>query len=176
MTKRVLIIHGWESNSREHWFLAEKERLEKLGYEVVVPDMPNTLHPQKEEWVKVIEDFNPDENSILIGHSLGGVTILRYLEIAKNKTRKCIFIATPIRTLGARYEGIENFLEGDFDWNKIQGNARKLVIFNQTEDPAVPLQHGKDLANFTKTELVIVDGNDHFDKIDFGLLEKYILE
>ena len=90
MTKRVLIIHGWESNSREHWFLAEKERLEKLGYEVVVPDMPNTLHPQKEEWVKVIEDFNPDENSILIGHSLGGVTILRYLEIAKNKTRKCI--------------------------------------------------------------------------------------
>ncbi len=29
MKKRVLIIHGWESNSKEHWFLEEKEKLEK---------------------------------------------------------------------------------------------------------------------------------------------------
>jgi hypothetical protein len=175
MAKRVLIIHGWESNSKEHWFLEEKERLEKLGYGVTVPDMPNTLRPKKEEWVSVIKDFNPDENSILIGHSLGGVAILRYLEAADRKVGKCILIATPIKKLGLGYEGIENFLEEDFDWDKVKGKARKLVIFNQTEDPAVPLQHGKDLANFINAELVIVNGNDHFDKIDFELLEKYIL-
>jgi len=175
MTKRVLIIHGWESNSREHWFLAEKERLGKLDYEVVVPDMPNTLHPKKEEWVEVIEDFNPDENSILIGHSLGGVAILRYLEVAGKKVGKCIFIATPIRKLGVGYEGIENFLEGDFNWNKIKENAEKLIVFNQTEDPAVPLEHGKDLTSNLNGELVVVERNDHFDKIDFNLLEKYIL-
>lgn len=174
MAKKVLIIHGWESNSREHWFWEEKERLEKLDYEVVVPDMPNTLYPNKEEWVKVIQDFNPDENSILIGHSLGGVAILRYLETVNNKVGKCIFIATPIRKLGPGYEGTENFLEGDFNWEKIKGNAEKLVVFNQTEDLAVPLQHGKDLANFTDAELVVANGNDHFDKIDFGLLENYI--
>ena len=176
MKKRVLIIHGWESNSKEHWFLGEKERLEKFGYEVVVPDMPNTLEPKKEEWVQVIKDFNPDGNSILIGHSLGGVAILRYLEVADGKAEKCIFIATPIKKLGLGYEGIENFLEGSFDWEKIKGNAKKLVIFNQTEDPAVPLQHGKDLANFINAELVIINGNDHFDKIDFSLIEKYILK
>ena len=176
MKKRVLIIHGWESNSREHWFLEEKEKLEKLGYEVVVPNMPNTFHPQKEEWVKVIEDFNPDENSILIGHSLGGVAILRYLETANNKVGKCIFIATPIRKLGPGYEEIENFLDGGFNWKKIRGNSEELIVFNQTEDPAVPLEHGKDLANFTNAELVIVSGNDHFDKINFDLLEKYILK
>ena len=174
MVKRVLIIHGWESNSREHWFLEEKKRLGQLGYEVVVPDMPNTLHPKKEEWVKVIRGFNPDENSILIGHSLGGVAILRYLEEAINKVGKCIFIATPIRKLGMGYEGIENFLEDEFNWEKIKENTDKLVVFNQVEDPAVPLQHGKDLANYLNAELVVFKGNDHFDKIDFELLEKYI--
>ncbi|MDD5145114.1 MAG: hypothetical protein PHW72_03250 [Candidatus Pacebacteria bacterium] len=46
-TKRVLIIHGWESNSKEHWFLEEKNRLEDRGFEVTVPDMPNTFHPKK---------------------------------------------------------------------------------------------------------------------------------
>lgn len=176
MKKRILIIHGWEASSKEHWFLEEKERLEKLGYEVAVPDMPNTLHPQKQEWVKFIEDFNPDENSILIGHSLGGVAILRYLEIADKKVGKCIFIATPIKKLGAGYEGIENFLEGDFNWQKIKESAERAVIFNQTEDPAVPLQHGRNLSQFIGAELVEVDGNDHFDKIDFDLLEGYIFD
>ncbi len=179
MAKRVLIIHGWESNSKEHWFLEEKERLEKLTYEVVVPDMPNALHPQKEEWLKVIEDFHPDENSILIGHSLGGVAILRYLEEAVNKVGKCIFIATPIRKLKKEdynFGPTYNFFKPDIDYRKIKQNCKEFIIINQTNDPWVPLQHGKDLANFINAELVIVNGNDHFDKIDFELLEKYILK
>ena len=72
------------------------------------------------------------------------------------------------------YEGIENFLEDEFNWEKIKENTDKLVVFNQVEDPAVPLQHGKDLANYLNAELVVFKGNDHFDKIDFELLEKYI--
>ncbi len=178
MAKKVLIIHGWESNSKEHWFLEEKERLEKLGYGVEVPDMPNTLRPKKEEWVSIIKDFNPDENSILIGHSLGGVAILRYLEEAKNKVGECIFIATPIRKLEREeydFGPTYNFFESDIDYQKIKQNCREFIIINQTDDPWVPLQHGKDLADYTGGNLKIVEGNDHFDKIDFKLLEKYIL-
>lgn len=175
MQKRILIIHGWGSNSGEHWFLEEKERLEKLGYEVVVPDMPNTLYPKQNEWVAVVRNFNPDENSVLIGHSLGGTTILRFLEEAKNKIGECIFVATPIRKLGPGYEGIENFLEKDFNWGEIKKHSEKFVVFNQTGDQAVPLAHGRDLAKYLEAELVVVDGNDHFDKIDLSLLEKYIL-
>jgi len=174
MTKRVLIIHGVESNSREHWFLEEKVRLEKLGYEVTVPDMPNSFHPKKEEWVRVIEDFNPDENSILIGHSLGGTAILSYLEKATKKVSKCIFIATPIRKLGNKET--ENFFEPDFNWEKIKKSAEKFVVINQTEDPWVNPQHGKDLAKYLGVNLILIGGNNHFDKIDFSLLEKNILD
>jgi predicted alpha/beta hydrolase family esterase len=46
---------------------------------------------------------------------------------------------------------------------------------NQNKDPWVPLQHGKDLANYLGSKLIIVEGSDHFDKIDFDLLEKYVL-
>jgi predicted alpha/beta hydrolase family esterase len=178
MKKRVLIIHGFESNSREHWFLEEKARLEKLGHEVVVPDMPNTFHPKKEEWVKVIEDFSPNENSILIGHSLGGVAILRYLEKTDRKTLRCILIATPIRKLRSKnydFRPIDNFFEPDFNWKKIKRNCKEFIIMNQNKDPWVPLQHGKDLANYLSSKLIIVEGSDHFDKIDFDLLEKYVL-
>lgn len=178
MKKRVLIIHGWESNSREHWFLEEKERLEKLGHEVIIPNMPNTFHPKEGEWVKVIEDFNPDENSILIGHSLGGIAVLRYLEKIDKSVPKCIFIATPIRMLireGCDFGPVENFLDEEFNWEKIKQNCKEIIVINQTEDEWVPLQHGKDLASYVDGKLEIVDGTNHFDTIDFNLLERYIL-
>lgn len=176
MNKRILIIHGWESNSREHWFQKAKERWEKLGCKVEVPDMPNTFYPKKEEWIKVIEDFRPGQNSILIGHSLGGTIVLRYLEEAKKKVGRSILIATPIRQLEADYDfgPIDNFFEPGFDWEKIKRNCKEFIIINQTKDDWVPLQHGKDLGRFVGGELVIVKGNNHFDTIDFSLLEKYI--
>ena len=179
MKKRVLIIHGWESNSREHWFLEEKARLEKLNFQVIVPDMPNTFHPKKEEWIKVIENFAPDKNSILIGHSLGGVAILRYLEKINKRIPKCILIATPIRKLKSSdydFRPIDHFFEPDFNWKKIKQNCKDFVIINQTKDPWVPLQHGRDLADYVNGKLKIVEGDDHFDTIDFFMLEKYILE
>jgi hypothetical protein len=178
MKKRILIIHGWESNSKEHWFLEEKRRLEKLGHEVVVPDMPNTFHPKQEEWIKVIEDFAPDDNSILIGHSLGGVTILRYLEKTNKKLTKCILIATPIRKLsksGYDFNPIDDFFEPDFNWEKIKQNCKEFIVINQTEDNWIPPQHGKDLAYYVGGTLKIVEGNNHFDTIDFSLLEEHIL-
>lgn len=173
MKKRILIIHGWESNSKEHWFLKEKERLEKLGHEVVVPNMPNTFHPKKEQWVKVIQDFNLDDRSILIGHSLGGTAILRYLEKIDEKIKRCVLIATPIKSLN--FKATDNFFEPDFNWQKIKQNCEEFFILNQTKDPWVPLQHGEDLASYVNGRLMKIEEDDHFDTIDFALLEKLIL-
>lgn len=167
--KRVLIIHGWESNSREHWFLEEKSRLEKMGYQVTVPDMPNTFHPKQEEWVKVIEDFNPDKDSILIGHSLGGTTILRYLERTNKMVGQCFFIAAPIWNPG--YQKVNNFFKSGFSWEKIKNSARKFVILSQTKDPWVDLKHGEDLSRNLGIKMILLEGSDHFDKIDFSLIE-----
>ena len=172
---RVLILHGWESNSREHWFLQAKQRLEKLGLQVSVPDMPNTLLPKSTEWVNVIEEFHPDENSVLVGHSLGGTAVLRYLEKAEKHIALAILIATPIRELGEGFWPVINFLKPDFIWQRIKRSCEKIVVIDQTQDDAVPLQHGKDLSEYVGGELIVIEGSNHFDTIDFSLLEKYIV-
>ena len=51
MQKRVIIIHGWESGPTEHWFPWLKSELEKNGFEVLTPQMPNTFFPRQAEWV-----------------------------------------------------------------------------------------------------------------------------
>ncbi len=173
MKKRILILHGWESNSKEHWFLEEKERLEKLGHKVFVPDMPNTFHPKKKQWVRVIEDFDPDSRSVLVGHSLGGTVILNYLEKIDEKIKRCVLIATPIRKLD--FKPTNNFFEPNFNWQKIKQNCEEFFILNQTKDPWVPLQHGEDLAGYVDGKLIKFEGDNHFDTIDFSILEKCIL-
>jgi len=86
--KKALIIHGWESNSQDHWFQDEKKYLESIGYKVLVPDMPYTMKPKMDEWVKIVKDFSPDEESVLIGHSLGAPTILRFLKMLSKRSEK----------------------------------------------------------------------------------------
>ncbi len=132
--------------------------------------MPNTDNPQIDEWVKVIEDFNPDENSILIGHSLGGTTILKYLEKTDKKMGTCIFIATPILEIG--YPEPDKFLKDGFDWQKIRKLGNKFVVLNQEDDPWVNPKHGEILSQNLNTDLILVEGNNHFDTIDFNLIEK----
>jgi len=111
MRKKVLIIHGWESNSKEHWFLEEKKRLEKSGHEAVVPDMPNASRPIKEEWVRILKNFGPNESSVLIGHSLGGTAILRYLEEAAEPSRQSYFNSNANQPIerGARFQPDRKF-------------------------------------------------------------------
>ena len=172
MQKRVLIIHGWESNSQEHWFLEEKKILEEKGVYVEVPDMPNTLHPKLKEWVQVIEKFRPDKNSILIGHSLGGSTVLRFLEKTKQKIDTCILIATPVLPIG--HKEPDEFRERGFEWNKIKKTANKFVVLNQTQDPWVPIKHGKLIAKELNTRLILVKGDNHFDTMDLNLINQHL--
>lgn len=173
-SKNILIVHGFEASSKNHWFLEAKEKFTKEGYEVNIPDFPGGYFPKKDEWVKVIENFNPDESWILIGHSLGGVAILRFLEKTNKKIAKAILIATPFENM--KFGAIENFFTGEFDWQKIKENCNQFVVLNEDNDPVVPLEHGKKLSECLNCQQIVKPGYIHFHKIDIDFLEELINE
>ena len=82
--KNALIIHGTEGYPEENWFPWLKQELEKRGYEVFVPQFPSPPKvPAKiAEWFDVLKNYEQHVNgdTIIIGHSLGGVFTLRILE------------------------------------------------------------------------------------------------
>ncbi|MEK7622073.1 MAG: alpha/beta hydrolase [Patescibacteria group bacterium] len=82
MAKRAFIIHGWGGDPEEGWFPWLKRELEKNGFVVKVPAMPDTDNPKIGIWVPYLANLigKPDEETFLIGHSIGCQTILRYLE------------------------------------------------------------------------------------------------
>jgi predicted alpha/beta hydrolase family esterase len=170
--KNILFIHGWEASPREHWFPKAKGKFEKEGYKVCTPEMPGNYFPQRQKWLEIVGNFHPDKNWILIGHSLGGVTVLKYLENAQKPISGAILIATPFDAM--KFGAIENFFAGGYDWEKIKTNCPKFDIINEDADPAVPLEHGEKFAKNLNGKLHVVRGFTHFHDIDLELLERLI--
>jgi predicted alpha/beta hydrolase family esterase len=177
--RKVVIIHGWESNPNDHlWYQEEKVTLEKMGYTVFTPQMPGGSFVKEDEWVETINDLKPDEDTVLIGHSLGAPTILRFLEKATDPVGKVFLIAGFASPLTLNYPNEEHprkFVERPFDWEKIRRMASEFIILNQDHDQWVPFEKGKELADNLGGKLIKVEGTDHFDKMDLRLINKELL-
>src|SRR4030067_1715780 len=80
--KRLIIVHGWEGDPEEGWFPWLKTEMEKRGWEGSVPAMPNSAEPKQARWLPYLQTVvgKVDKNTFMVGHSLGCITILRFLE------------------------------------------------------------------------------------------------
>lgn len=99
MRRRAFIIHGYQGYPEEAWFPWMKRELEKAGYEAALPWMPNPDHAVISEWIGFISGLvgEPDVGTVLIGHSIGGQAVLRYLE-GLGATGKAVGITVLVAT------------------------------------------------------------------------------
>lgn len=171
-TKRILVLHGWNANPSERWFPIIKSYFEPKGYEVIIPKLPGNYFPDYKGWMDAISELNPDENTVLIGHSLGGAAILEYLEENNVLVAQAILVATPINSMG--FNQIDNFFGTNFDYEKIKKGAKNFNLIYEEEDPVVPLEHGKILAQNLGAPLDILPGGLHMETLDMRFLEKVI--
>lgn len=124
--KRIFIVHGWEATPESDWFPWLRRELEKRGFTVLVPAMPDPIHPKKEAWVPQLEKTAgiPDRNCYFVGHSLGCITILRYLEtLQKSQVAGGAVLVGGFGTdlEYADYKGeVSSFFSTPLDWGKIK--------------------------------------------------------
>lgn len=169
MNTTVFIFHGTEGYPEENWFPWMKAELEAKGYKVFVPQFPSPpVIPAKiSEWFDVLKGYEEyiNENTVLIGHSLGGKFTLRVLEELKRPVKAAVFIATPVGIDPiANNERDNAFTGNDFDWKNIQRKAAHFVIYHSDNDPYVGIENGKHLAKNLGVELTFVPNAGHFNK------------
>ena len=146
--KRVYLIHGWNGSPDGGWKPWLKQELEKQGFEVTIPTMPNSAHPQMDEWLDNLNKTvgQVDDQCYFVGHSLGCITILRYLErLREEKIGGVILVAGFTSNLGVKE--LENFFPdlGHIDWNKIKSHCDKFVAIHSDNDPYVSTHYGEDI-------------------------------
>ena len=167
--KNAFIFHGTEGYPEENWFPWLKQNLEKLGYQVQVPHFPSPpkIPAKISEWFDVLKDYEKhiNEDTILIGHSLGGIFTLRLLEKLEHPVKAGIFVSTPV---GVRpilnYDRDSNFSSFDFDWNNIINKAKHFLVFQSDDDPYVALGNGEHLAKQLNVALNFIPNAGHFNK------------
>lgn len=164
--KRIYIIHGYGGYPEKNWFPWLRKELEALGHSVVVPQMPNPDHPSVEEWVGKLKEVAPapDETTLFIGHSLGSITILRYLETLppSSKVGGAILVAGFLSTIDVRET--DAFVESPLDTEKIQNIAERLVAIQSTNDPHVPRPLALEIQDRLHAELITIENGGHLNE------------
>ena len=165
--KRVFIIHGWGGSPDGGWKPLLKMELEKRNFVVCAPQMPDTKNPKMHEWISELSKLiqTPDSETYLVGHSLGGITVLRYLESLKTgKAGGAVLIGTPIDNRDI--EEISTFFENPIDWKKIKTYCRKFISINSDDDYYIPISHGEKIRNELGSELIVKKRHKHFSGDD----------
>jgi uncharacterized protein len=167
---KFFLFHCWGATGKSCWsgWLAGQLNSSGLSSTVLLPDFPNSENPILGEWLssarKLVPRFEGKDEWVLIGHSLGCPTILRLLEtFGKDEKAACIIlVASFAKDLGIAE--IKNFVDRDFDWQKIKGKAGKIIIINPDNDPYIKLDEAKRMAKHLGAELIVEHNAGHINE------------
>jgi predicted alpha/beta hydrolase family esterase len=164
---KVFIFHGTGGNPNENWFPWLKEKLEKKGNRVIIPQFPEPERPLLDNWLQTLDSHKSeiDQNTVLIGHSLGGLFLLRVLERLNKPVKAVFFVGAPVGVKPIKfYEGDERFSPGfSFDWRKIRSSANQFTVFHSDNDPYISLGNGQKLARELGVDLTFIPNAGHFN-------------
>lgn len=176
--KRAVIVHGWDGYPEYAWYPYVKEQLEKRGFKVDVPFFPDSL-PSLSRWTKKLVQAVgvPDEDTVLIGHSLGTVTILKYLQALPQGQRigGVVLVAPFTDDLG--YRALGNFFREPMDFAEIKKHSKAFAFIASDNDSYIKPYHAK-LLGLTLGGEVIWTHKGHFtetnDKIQVSTLPEVV--
>ena len=141
-----VILHGYTGSNQTNFIPWLKAELEQRGARVQAPQLPNTDNPTEVEQVQyVLDNVAFDENTVLIGHSLGGLVAMRVLEKLPHKIHRLMLVAPSVlpqfydkdyeidAATGERKRFIDHF-SYDFDFDKISSQAVHKTILQDNND------------------------------------------
>ena len=162
----VFIFHGTAGSPEGNWFPWLKSELEKLGCRVTVPKFPTPQEQSLQSWLAILNKYGQqiNANTILIGHSLGGLFLLRVLERLSHPVAAAFFVAAPIGVKPILYyEGDEKFSGFNFNWQEIKKKAERFFVYHSDNDPYVSLANGKELAKQLGVQLTFIPNAGHLN-------------
>lgn len=163
MSKRVFIIHGWESEPNAGWQPWLNNELSSRGCVVRTPAMPNPARPKLHRWIEELAKMigTPDQDCHFVGHSLGCAAILRYVESLPpgSHTGNLVLVAGFMENLGI--PAIKDFVDAPFNDEKINDRAATIYSIHSDADPYISNDKFQRLDTVFRAKKIIVKGGGH---------------
>ena len=167
---KIVLIHGKDTDPSQKWYPWLGKEAKKMGYDFLVPFLPKSSDPIMNEWLAEVDKTKPDKNTILIGHSRGGVAIMRWLEQQPPnlKVKKVILVATNSGRLKDKAIAKESnygfYTEKGYDFEKIKTHCSDFVVLHSRDDHWVPFSSGEINAAGLSARFIKFDDYGHFGK------------
>jgi predicted alpha/beta hydrolase family esterase len=153
----------------------------KLGkdFEIIRPRMPLQDNAKYADWKIHFERHLPylRNNVILIGSSLGGIFLAKYLSenTFPKKIKATFMICPPFDNTIEGEDLVGGFVLGK-DLSQIEKNSKKTYLMFSKDDEVVPVLHAEKFrSKLSKSEIVIYDSkNGHFKIPEFPEIVKII--
>ncbi|NDC38604.1 MAG: serine hydrolase family protein [Proteobacteria bacterium] len=172
--RTAAIIHGTKGSSTGNWFQDVASQLRERGVSAIVPDFPTPHGQSLANWLVHFDRAVGllDQNSILVGHSVGAVCALRILErlaVGKRYIHTAVLVAGFTGSLGLpEYDALNSsFVAAPFDWTGIRSSAAHIVCLSGENDPYVPFAQGQQIAQSLGVEHIVIPGGGHLNA-EFG--------
>jgi len=165
----VYIVHGYLASPSAHWFPWLKREMEKRGASVSIIELPSPEAPQVDAWQAALKSQikRVDGKAYFVAHSLGGITLLRFLEAAQAEAPAAGYIlvsgfneALPV------IPELTPFAKADIDYERLQRVARERVVIAAQDDVIVPHAMSEKLAAALDARFVSVEHGNHFMESD----------
>jgi len=196
MKKQVVVIHGGDTFETYEEYLnflrgyeIDIERYksdksdwkpwlrQKLGadYEVTLPTMPSKYNAKYIEWKIWFEKFIPflHDGVILVGHSLGGTFLTKYLSENQFKKKiKAVFLVGAVYDKDDDGYSVVSFALPE----KLNLQTEKIYLYHSKDDPVVPFSTlGQYKKVLPKAETKVFEDRGHFNQEEFPELAQDIL-
>jgi hypothetical protein len=194
---QIFVIHGgmtfknkkdyidWLKNrtvsveKKERWSDGYLEK--KLGkeFDIIRPRMPLQDDAKYTDWKIFFERYFPyfRNDIILIGSSLGGIFLAKYLSENKfPKKIKATFMICPPYDNTVEGEDLVGGFKLGSDFSLIEKNSKKTYLMFSKDDPSVPVFHAEKYRKKLKdSEIIIYESkNGHFKISEFPEIVKII--
>jgi len=165
----IVIAHGYSMTPAQHWYPWLAEGLTADGHRVVVPPLPDPGAPDPDAWHKALlaaTDAAPAD-TVLVGHSLGGISILRLLHqhdtAGLGAYRGALLVASMTKEVG--FDHLVPFFRPAFDWPGIRAAARSRRVLHAADDPvtgAATPEHVMAFATDFGADVTLTPDGGHF--------------
>ncbi len=200
MSKQLVIIHGGDffdtraeyvadmaaSKPDKDDFLFDDSKgwkntlaadMSAKGWEVFMPTMPSKRDAKYAEWKLWFEKMLPflQDGVVLVGHSLGGIFLARYLSENQVGLRaSAVFlVAAPYFAKATKSANKAGFMVGDL--SRLGAQADKIFVMHSKDDPVVPFAHAERYCRALPHSIFMsFEGRHHFIGERFAEIAKLI--
>jgi predicted alpha/beta hydrolase family esterase len=166
----VIIVHGFAATKNSNWFpWLSKTLAHTIGASVYAVSLPHPGRPDVNKWIGFLDEEleNIDGETIFVAHSLGCVTLLKYIEgLPETAIVGGVILVSAFDESLPLLPLLNSFVETKPNYERIVPKIKKIHVLASTNDIIVPMKYTKKVADQLRVPVIEVQKAGHFTAQD----------